>query len=125
MGVERLGKLTYLPRVAKTSTRGILGRRGASSWGEEEREKRRAIMFLIPGPSAWHVMVAARLLRPGSNYQRMVRRASNLLYRMNLHHQRTYWSVLEHVLVEAVRLGWFSAEVMLDIVQINGDESIL
>jgi hypothetical protein len=125
MGVERSGKLTYLPRVAKTSTRGILGRRGAWSWGEEEREKRRPIMFLIPGPSAWRVVVAARLLRPGSNYQRMMRRALNLLYRMNLHHRRTYWSVLGRVLGEDVRLGWFSAEVMLGIVRIDGDESVL
>jgi len=57
----------------------------AWSWGEEKREKRRPIMFLIPDPSAWCVVVAAPLLRPGSNYQKMVRRTLNLLYHMNLH----------------------------------------
>jgi len=55
----------------------------------------------------------------------MMRRALNLLYRMNLHHRRTYWSVLGRVLGEDVRLGWFSAEVMLGIVRIDGDESVL
>jgi hypothetical protein len=62
-------KLTCLPRVAKTSTRGILRRGGAWSWGAQEREKSRFIVFLKP--SVLRVVVAARLLRPdeecGSN----------------------------------------------------------
>ncbi|KAG1858033.1 hypothetical protein DFJ58DRAFT_782554 [Suillus subalutaceus] len=69
-GGRKVRKLTYLPRVAKTSTRGILCVRGAWPSGAEEREKRRFIIFLIPDPSAWRVVVAARLLRL-ANYQRM------------------------------------------------------
>lgn len=58
----------YLPRVAKMSTRGILRGRGPWSLGEEEREYRRALVFLIPDPSAWRMVVVALLLRSGGKY---------------------------------------------------------
>jgi len=39
----------------------------------------------------------------------------------DLHHQRTYWSVLERVFDEAVCMGLLSAELKLGIIQNNGD----
>jgi hypothetical protein len=74
--------------------------------------------------STWHVVIAARSLCPGSNYQRIVRRASNLLYHLDLHQQRTYWSVLKRVLGEAVGLRWFSAGVKSGTIEIDSDERV-